>query len=262
MYLVVENSERAKALLPIHVVTVGADFHQPPSHRPSGAPFHHIFFVDRGMGCFRTSAGEVQLGEGSAIFMKKGYPVHYEGVTDDFRTGWVTFDGAGVSDLLACFDAAPFSYRSVAPVRVVHRACVRSAERNASPEVLSKLCYDLVVTYFLSLREEQQSSRLTAAKAYIEQNYRTDLSVADAARAAGISESLLYRLFREEGSTPVEYLRTLRLSHAKRLLLESPKMPIAEIAAACGFADSAYFCKVFRDREHMTPRGYRSMYIS
>ncbi len=261
MYLVVENSERTKALLPIHVATVGADFIQPPSRRPNGAPFHHVFFVDRGAGRFTYDGVSIELGEGSAVFIKKGAPVYYEGVTEDFRTGWVTFDGDGAAAMLDYFNAAPFSHQSDAPVRELRRACIRAAERKSAPEVLSKLCYDLVVTYFLSLQEVKQSSRLAAAKAYMEEHFAQDLAVADVARAVGMSESLLYRLFCEEGCTPVEYLRTLRLSHAKRLLLEFPKMPIADIATACGFADSAYFCKVFRDREHMTPRAYRVMYM-
>lgn len=261
MYLVVENTERSMALLPVYAKTVGTDYVQYPTHRPSGAPFHHIFFVEKGTARFTTDQGSVTLGEGTALFMQKGYPIRYEGLDATLRTGWVTFDGAGACDLLAYFDAAPFSYQKDAPLRELYRSCIRSAERGSSPEVLSKACYDLIVTYFLSLREEPKSSGLIAAKEYIAKNYRADLAVADAARAAGISESLLYRLFREEGSTPVEYLRTVRLGHAKRLLLEFPKMSVAEIAAACGFADSAYFCKVFRDREHITPKGYRGIYI-
>lgn len=261
MYLVIENTERSMALLPVYAKTVGTDYVQYPTYRPHGAPFHHIFFVEKGTARFTTDQGSVTLGEGTALFMQKGYAIRYEGLDATLRTGWVTFDGAGVCDLLAYFDAAPFSHQKDAPLRELYRSCIISAERSSSPAVLSRLCYDLIVTYFLSLREGSKSSGLIAAKEYITKNYRADLAVADVARAAGISESLLYRLFREEGSTPVEYLRTVRLGHAKRLLLEFPKMSVAEIATACGFADSAYFCKVFRDREHITPKGYRGVYI-
>ena len=262
MYLVIENTERAKELLPVCVKTVGENFLQPPKRRPQGAPFHHLFFVDRGVGRFHCDGKSVELGEGNVIFMKKEYPIHYEGVTEEFCTGWVTFDGDGVARILQYFDAAPFSFGSDDSVRELRRACIRSAERKSPPEVLSGLCYDLLIAYFRSLQEKKQSSGLAAAKNFMAEHYRDDLSVRDVARAVGISESLLYRLFREEGSTPVEHLRALRLSHAKRLLLESPKMPVAEIAAACGFADTAYFCKVFRDAEHMTPKKYRNAYLS
>ena len=263
MYLVVENSERAKQLLPIYVVTLGADFIQPPSHRKNGAPFHHIFFVEKGIGRFSTREGTWNLKEGDALFMQKGYPVHYQGLGADFRTGWVTFDGEGVEGMLRYFDAAPFSFQSAAPLYEFRRACIKAAERKAPSEQLSKLAYDLLTTYFLSLHEKPQSSKLSNAKRYIEAHYVRDLSVGEIAEAIGISSSLLYRLFRkEQGGTPVEYLRTVRIRHAKRLLLEDPSLSVSAIAAACGFADVAYFCKVFRDCEHMTPREYRMLYIS
>ena len=261
MFLAIERQERICAHLPLYVCTVGEGHCQRPTHRPSGAPFHHIFFIERGAGRFVTAQGEVVLEAGSAVFMKKGYPIEYAGLTEDFRTGWVTFDGEGVEGLLAYFAAAPFSHRSDAPLRELYRTCVRGAERGQAPEVLARYAYDLVMTYFLELRAERQSPGLNAAKEYIEAHYARDLSVEEIAGAVGISASLLYRLFREEGSTPLTYVRSVRLKHAKRLLLECPRMPVAEVARACGFLDAAYFCKVFRDAERMTPRTYRVQYM-
>ncbi|MBE6702914.1 MAG: AraC family transcriptional regulator [Ruminococcaceae bacterium] len=263
MFLLVENSEQAKRLLPIYMLTAGVDFVQPPARRPNGAPLHQILFVDRGAIRVRCGKGEFLLKQGNAIFMQKGYPIFYERAGEESRTGWISFDGEGVEPLLRYFNAEPFSCQSDAPVKELRRTCTKAVEHKAPSELLSRLVYDLVITYFQSLRAEKKSSALRAAKAYVEERYRDDLSVSDMAAAAGISPSLLYRLFRgEQGCTPVEYLRAVRLGHAKRLLLEAPQMPIARIATACGFADTAYFCKVFRDREHMTPGGYRSLYMS
>ncbi|MBR6726819.1 MAG: helix-turn-helix domain-containing protein [Clostridia bacterium] len=50
-----------------------------------------------------------------------------------------------------------------------------------------------------------------------------------------------------------------RLEPAKRYLPERPELRVREIAPLCGFGDSAYFCKVFRDSERMTPGAYRTM---
>ena len=262
MFLTVKNTEQAKQLLPIYMLTVGADFPQPPVRRPNGAPLHQIFFVDRGHVAFHCAGEDVVLGEGGVVFMKKGHPMAYERLSEEARTGWVSFDGEGVEGLLSYFQACPFSYQSNAALREQHRACVRAVERNASPEALSGLAYDLALSYFRSLNEEVQSNELAAAKAYIEQRFAADLSVGEVAAAVGISESLLYRLFRREGTTPVVYLRGVRLQNAKRMLLENAKMPVAEIARLCGFADTAYFCKVFRDAERVTPKKYRAAYLS
>lgn len=263
MFLIVENSEAAKALLPIYVLTVGTDFAQPHVRRPNGAPLHQIFFVERGSLRLSVNGETLVLEEGTAVFMKKGQSVFYERASAEGRTGWVAFDGEGVERLLHYFRAAPISYQSGALLRELHRTCVREADRKAPPEALSGLAYEMLLAYFRALNGAKESSKLATAKAYIAGHFATDLSVADVARTTGVSESLLFRLFRrEEGSTPVVYLRGVRLQNAKRLLLEAPKMPISEIATACGFADTAYFCKVFRDREGMTPNGYRKLYMS
>lgn len=262
MFRFVECSEAAKRLLPVYMLTVGADFVQPPVRRPGGAPMHQIFFVDRGRVRFRACGEDVILEEGSVVFMQKGLPVRYECQSEEGRTGWVSFDGGGVEGVLDYFHAAPFSHQSGGPLRELRRACIRGVERKLPAEHLSGLAYELVLAYFRALHAEGESAELAVAKAYMEQHFATDLAVADVARAAGISESLLYRLFRREGTTPVGYLRDVRLQHAKRLLLEAPDLTVAEIAARCGFASAAYFCKVFRTAERMTPKRYRELYLA
>lgn len=262
MFLLIENTEAAKSLLPIYMLTAGADFEQPPVRRPNGTTLHQILFVDHGSIRVRVDGRELLLSEGDATFMQKGCPVFYESAEAGSRTGWISFAGEGVEPLLEYFRAAPFSVQSDEPLREMRRACLRAAERKAPLEQLSSLTYQLLITYFNALNRAESSSELDAAKAYMERHYTTDLSVEDVAAAVGISASLLYRLFRREGMTPVGYLRSLRLGNAKRLLLEHPELPVARIAAACGFADAAYFCKVFRDAERITPRQYRTAYLS
>ncbi len=263
MFLFAERSERAERLLPVYMLTAGADFHQPPARRPNGALLHQILFVDRGAIRVQCAAGEFLLEQGSAAFMQKGYPLYYERADEESRTGWVSFDGAGVEPLLQYFRAEPISHQSDAPIRELRRACTRAAEHKALPELLSRLTYDLVVAYFQALNEEKKSTALSAAKAYMEAGYQRDLSVGDVAAAVGVSASLLFRLFRQEqGCTPVEYLRGVRLGHARQQLLESPRLPVHRIATACGFADAAYFCKVFRADSGMTPNAYRALYLS
>jgi AraC-like DNA-binding protein len=262
MFLLIDNSEAARGLLPLCMLTAGEDFAQPPVRRPNGAPLHQIFFIERGSIRVRCDKGELLLGQGSAAFMQKGYPVFYEPTDAETRVGWVSFDGSGVEPLLRYFHAEPFSHVADAPLRDLRRACMRAAEHKAPSEQLSALTYELLLAYFQALNRTEASSALDAAKAFMEQHYAADLSVDDVAAAAGISPSLLYRLFSREGTTPVGYLRALRLSCAKQLLLSHLQMPVSAIAATCGFADTAYFCKVFRDAERMTPRAYRAMYTS
>lgn len=77
------------------------------------------------------------------------------------------------------------------------------------------------------------------------------------ARALCVSESTLLRLFRRRtGMSPHEYLLRLRLKKAASLLLESD-LAVSEVADACGFSDSNYFCRRFRRYAQMSPSEFR-----
>ena len=78
----------------------------------------------------------------------------------------------------------------------------------------------------------------------------------DSGRAehAGISVSLLRKLFTDYcGTPPLGYLQNLRLARAEELL-KNPYLSIAEIAAECGFDSAGYFIRLYR-RKHGTSPG-------
>lgn len=89
------------------------------------------------------------------------------------------------------------------------------------------------------------------------ENLSERLTVADLARAGGLSASQLCRRFREEvGHSPAQYHRQLRLDAAKERLL-APGSSIAGTALSCGFGSSQHLSKVFRDSVGMTPGDWR-----
>lgn len=82
---------------------------------------------------------------------------------------------------------------------------------------------------------------------------REDLRIEEAAAACGVSLSgFRHRFTRCYGRPPVRFLRELRVARAKDLLTGG-RMTVAEVAAACGFADSAYFSRVFREDTGVAP---------
>ena len=67
-----------------------------------------------------------------------------------------------------------------------------------------------------------------------------------AARAAGLSDRQLNRLFKRQlDTTPGAFATKVRLRRA-RSLLEETDLPIAEVALACGYAGSAEFARAWR----------------
>lgn len=61
------------------------------------------------------------------------------------------------------------------------------------------------------------------------------------------------------GQSPSEYINTIRMTHAARVLT-SDNEPVSQIAADCGIPNMAHFHKLFRAHHGMTPLQYRQQY--
>lgn len=91
-----------------------------------------------------------------------------------------------------------------------------------------------------------------------ETNLAPDLSLAKLAREAGSSVSALIRGFRGSlGMSPGAYIVGRRTARAAHLLAETD-MPIAEIAASCGFSTQAHLANMFRARYGRSPTTFRT----
>ena len=247
--------------LPIYAVTVGADHMQEKIVRPKGSVFHHIMFVQSGEGIFETLNEKFHLKAGTAIFIRKNLPINYYAYTAPFKTAWITFDGLSTDDIFEYFSAKGFSFIENSSLISKILAFVKHVENGESFEGLSRSIYDIVISYFLELNSLTCPQLLTNAKNYVAKSFKKDMSVSEIAAAVGISQSLLFRLFKDfEGCTPIEYLKRTRIENAKLLLSNETDLNIKDIGAACGFSDCSYFVKVFREETGVTPKKFREMY--
>jgi AraC-like DNA-binding protein len=106
-------------------------------------------------------------------------------------------------------------------------------------------------------REAQAVGR---ARDYLDQHLDARVSLAEIATAAGLPAYRLYRAFeRGTGMTPHDYQRQARIRLAVALIRRGE--PLAEIAAAAGFADQAHLTRSFRRRMGVTPGAYRAAWI-
>ena len=101
-----------------------------------------------------------------------------------------------------------------------------------------------------------------AIRRYIEEHHASPLTRESVAQAFYISPNYLSHLFQKTGSVGFnEYLTHVRLEHARHLL-KGYDLKIKDIAAHCGFADSNYFCRLFRRHTERSPSEYRRQYHS
>jgi len=89
---------------------------------------------------------------------------------------------------------------------------------------------------------------------YIETNYQNpDLYTPELAEMSEIGETYYRNIFISVfNMAPAKYIQTYRIDKAKELLISTEKS-IEEIAVAVGFANSSYFCKVFKSVTGSTP---------
>lgn len=111
-----------------------------------------------------------------------------------------------------------------------------------------------------SRKARRDGERIKIMLQYIQDHLDQPLSLADIARSAHLSENECLRCFnRMIGSTPIRYIRELRLQKAVSLLVQTDGR-ISDIAAKCGFLEMSYFARVFRERNGCTPGEYRKRY--
>jgi AraC-like DNA-binding protein len=85
-----------------------------------------------------------------------------------------------------------------------------------------------------------------------------DLRAEDVATACHVSRRTLFRVLAAEGESLRDLLRRERVRRARVLLRAEPHLPVAVVAARCGFAGEAQFHRTFRETVGTTPGTYRT----
>jgi AraC-like DNA-binding protein/ligand-binding sensor protein len=92
---------------------------------------------------------------------------------------------------------------------------------------------------------------------YIEQRYRSSLTVSDIARALGCHAYYLGKVFRQHmGMGVLDYINEVRVQHAC-VLLQAPFSRTETVATEVGYQNAAHFCRVFKARRKVSPSAYR-----
>lgn len=112
-------------------------------------------------------------------------------------------------------------------------------------------------------QQEQElfSPLVRQAIQYISEHYRTGMGIHAVAKACGVSDSHLSRVFRKEtGDSPLAYLHRVRLGFVTEQLFRT-NMKIADIAAASGFESTKNLNMAFRRVYKSTPTEFRNRHL-
>lgn len=123
---------------------------------------------------------------------------------------------------------------------------------------------DLLATSLSTVEDETDSFYHRALRRRIQdfvlQNLADpELGPDNIARAAGISERQLHRLFQSGGHTVERWIWQQRLQRCRDDLLARPQARVSEIAFSHGFSDAAHFSRAFCDMFGVSPREFRKV---
>ena len=99
--------------------------------------------------------------------------------------------------------------------------------------------------------------QMLRVRTLIEAQLAERLSVRDLAAVTRLSSSHFARSFKRSfGDSPQVYINRRRIVRAKALMMQTDES-LTGIAMACGLADQAHFCRLFRRFEGQSPSGWR-----
>jgi AraC-like DNA-binding protein len=148
-------------------------------------------------------------------------------------------------------------------LQTLHEMQMQPQEQHTARLIVASLlshCCDLLGSQIQTASRSQ--ALFDAIRDYIDEHYASPLTRESVAQAFYISPNYLSHLFQKTGAVGFnEYLNHTRLEHA-RMLLKGYDLKVKEIAHACGFVDSNYFCRLFRKNTERSPSEYRRQYHS
>ena len=101
--------------------------------------------------------------------------------------------------------------------------------------------------------------KLRRVQEFINANLEEDLSLAEIAEVADLSQFHFSRSFRKTtGQTPQQYLMQQRIERAKELLAKN-ELPIIEVSLRTGFKNQSHFTTLFRKFTKLTPKIWREL---
>lgn len=232
------------------------------------------YTIEQGNACFINAGalhGGWAVGDGDCVLRSMAFHPRLVGGSID-SIFWQGYLQPLISDP-ACrcvrFDRdIPWNAEAIQAIENAWQICVaeQAGFEFQARAVLSQLVYLLASHRFAPPQSPPQCTpekalrsgeRIKAMLQYIEEHFDEELSTAQIARSATLSESECLRCFRDMiGTTPIQYLRQLRIQKAAELLAKTDRR-IADIGALCGFQEMSYFAKIFREMKGRTPSEYR-----
>ena len=261
--------------LPIYLISIGKHDLQPSMVKPEGHPHDQFFFNSKGSGILKIYGKTYPLPAGCGFMIPAGVPHEYHPDGDIWDLRWMVPCGEALSPLyreLNLSRGGVFRIKDTAALDTVqtrmHHALIHDPEHGIY--TASSLVYEYILEFYRQTRLAKPADDILRDKKdiyemhmeilrdYIEYHFMHPISIRELCELIQVSPQHLCRIFKHcTGRRPVEYILSVRIENAKKLLTNT-EYNISDISYWSGFENCNYFCKIFKQTEHITPGEYRS----
>ncbi|WP_094606888.1 Protein-glutamate methylesterase/protein-glutamine glutaminase [Sporomusa silvacetica DSM 10669] len=216
------------------------------------APFHYPFNYERNL------LDKVRCGERQQAKEILGHILH-EIFTA--KASMETVKACVLELLIVLSRAAVEGGANLEKLTLLNFNCINHLVSCSDREEVRHWIFDSLDQFMDNMLENRSSMNvrlINKACAYIIENFHKSISLDEVAQIVHLSPYYFSRIFKaEKGCNFVEFLTKVRIDKAK-LMLRNPEQTVVRVAAAAGYQDASYFCRVFRQEVGVTPNQYRT----
>jgi transcriptional regulator GlxA family with amidase domain len=129
-------------------------------------------------------------------------------------------------------------------------------------EILEKLSqstnYQTLASKNFNIKpDDSENERMRKILEFTLDNFQNEITIREMADLANLTVPSFCRYFKSRTrKTFIDYLNEIRVSHARKLLINS-ELGISQIGLECGFQNLSNFHRIFKNQVGITPLAYR-----
>mgnify|MGYP001161773188 CR=1 FL=1 len=232
-----------------------------------------FFIVKNGIGKLTYHDVTYTLRKGSCVFIYCSYK--YTISTDEmlWSLDWIHFNGPTMNTIYEKYvercGGPCFNAKNIEKIEGCHRRILTTVNTisyvqdmevmGTITELLTEIMYQCwKETEGLEIKAEQR--KWIPVKEYLEEHFNSEIKLDDLSARFSINKFYLLRKFKDNyGVTINQYITKLRITHAKEFLRFS-ELNVTEVACEVGISDSAYFSRIFKKEEGISPSEFRKQW--
>ncbi len=233
-------------------------------HRENGRADHLLFYVAKGSEHMFLN-DEIKLTEGGFVLFRpfeKQIHIQKSSKTSEFY--YVHFNAPESFDLFGF--KSSFAYFNKPSAKIIDLFEEILEELQSKKPAYEQICASKLFNIMFILKRKlekanhplgQYTDKISFVIQKMNKEYEKNHSLEDYAGMCCMSKYHFLRVFKSiTGCSPIEYRNSLRLEHARELLLDT-KSSVDEIALSVGYTSAAYFCNAFKAKFGISPSQYR-----